>query len=99
MRLSNKKAHFLIESRTSYKDYHNEIIRQSLCLRCPVTFRSYEDLFRFFRPYRHYFRPFTILTRHFVTNLAKYHLARNEFFIYLCRAVGFLIRAQEDNDC
>ena len=42
------KTHSLIESRTSYKDYHNEIIRQSLCLGCPVTFRSYEDLFRFF---------------------------------------------------
>ena len=53
--MSLKKTHSarlkhisLIESRTSYKDYHNEIIRQSLCLGCPVTFRSYEDLFRFF---------------------------------------------------
>ena len=30
------KASFLRKSRTSYKDYHNEIIRQSLCLGCPV---------------------------------------------------------------
>ena len=29
----------------------------------------------FFRTYRHYFRPFTILTRHFVTYQPKYHLA------------------------